>query len=113
MAIKNYHLEILDLLIIEDNHLMKQEWINKISQQDLYSIASWLMMNLTKDAIGIEHKRSNIRDILWYYHDQKNFYNNSAPWSDKTKWFIANAVINLWPLRQLDCDPRYQTKWYI
>jgi len=36
------------------------------------------------------------------------YHNNPVPWSDKTKWFIANAVINLWPYRQLAQDPRYE-----
>jgi hypothetical protein len=108
MTLKTHHLEILDLFEHDDDQSLKNEWISKISQRDLYSIASWLMMNLTEQSQGTEHKRSNIRDILAYYYDQMTYHNNPVPWSDKTKWFIANAVINLWPYRQLAQDPRYE-----
>jgi hypothetical protein len=108
MKIKSYHLEILDLLVLDDDALSKKEWINKISQRDLYSIASWLMVNLTAESSGIEHKRSAIRSILAYYYDQMTYYNNTSPWNEKSKWFLGNAVINLWSSRQVENDLRYQ-----
>jgi hypothetical protein len=107
MKVADYHLEILDLFAYETNTSVKAEWITKISQEDLYKIASWLMQHLTKESSGVEHKRSNIRDMLAYYHDETRLYGNRAPWNEKSKWFMAMAVINLWPYRQLDQDPRY------
>ena len=106
MALELRHLEILDLLTIESDKTVFNEWVSKISQRDLYSIATWLMMNLTEQSNQIEHKRTNIRDMLTYYWEQSQ-YNNLSPWSDKSKWFIAYAIRDLWCYRQLENDPRY------
>lgn len=104
---KTEHLDILDLLAIEGTYNDKSLWVDRISQRDLYSIASWLLMNLISENSQVEHKRSQLRDMLNYYYDQKSFYNNTAPWSTKSKWFVANAVINLWDYRRVENDPRY------
>ena len=106
MALELKHLEILDLLTIEPDKKYFNEWVSRIPQRDLYSIATWLMMNLTEESNQLEHKRTNVRDMLTYYYEQSR-YNNLSPWTDKQKWFIAYEVINFWPHRQLENDPRY------
>jgi hypothetical protein len=106
MALELKHLEILDLLTIEPDKKYFNEWVSRIPQRDLYSIATWLMMNLTEESNQLEHKRTNVRDMLAYYYEQRG-YNNLSPWTDKQKWFIAYEIINFWPHRQLENDPRY------
>jgi hypothetical protein len=108
MALKIHHLDILDIFEYDNDQALKNQWIDKITQEDLYSIASWLMMNLRPESQTRQHKRSNIRDILRYYHDETKLFNRPAPWNDKTKWFIGHSVIDLWRERQLEQDPRYQ-----
>lgn len=98
------HLEILDLMESSTPVDIKNSWISKVSQRDLYEIASWLMMYLTPQSLGIEHERSRIRDLLSYYYTRRE---QLDPWTDRQKFYVGYSVINLWPYRQLEMDPRY------
>jgi len=99
---------LLDELDIIDNESQRTNWINKISQRDLYSLATWLMSHLIEENQERQHKRTQIRNVLdWYY--QHHFEQGvDTPWTNKQKWFIGHSVIDLWPERQIDQDPRYK-----
>lgn len=101
---KTEHLNILDLMNEHTPIDIKNEWISRTRQQDIYEIASWLMMYLTKHTHQIEHKRSQIRSILAYYYDRRHL---GEPWTPKQKYYVGYAIINLWPYRQMDQDPRF------
>lgn len=100
--------QVLDELDIVSNQQDRTAWITKISQQDLYKLASWLMNHLIEQTQERQHKRSQIRSVLdWYY--QHHFEQGiQEPWTNKQKWFIAHSVIDLWPERQIEEDPRYK-----
>lgn len=102
---KTYLLDELDVIQTDQD---RSKWIAKITQQDLYKLATWLMNHLIAETQERQHKRSQIRGVLdWYY--QHHFERGiDAPWTDKQKWFIAQSVIDLWPERQIDQDPRYK-----
>ena len=102
---KTHHLDELDII---ETDSQRTAWINKISQQDLYKLATWLMNHLIAETQERRHKRTQIRSVLdWYY--QHHFEQGiQSPWTAKQKWFIAQSVIDLWPERQIEQDPRYQ-----
>jgi hypothetical protein len=92
------YLDALDLIeTTEDRSL----WINHISDKDLWSIANWLLMHLTPESQQLRHRRTNLCDIIVQYYE-------SGSWSAKQKWFVGQSVIDLWPERQIDQDPRYK-----
>lgn len=97
------NIDFLDALdIIEyHNHEQRTTWITAVSDRDLYKIATWLLMNLKPETNQLIHKRSNMRDILTQFYETNS-------WSQRQRWFIGNSVIDLWPDRRLDNDPRYQ-----
>jgi lysyl-tRNA synthetase class II len=102
---KAYLLDELDLLDTNEN---KSKWISKISQKDLYSLATWLMNHLNEQSQERQHKRSQIRGVLDWYYQYHYYLGVETPWTDKQKWFIGHSVIDLWAERQIDQDPRYQ-----
>jgi len=98
------YLDVLDLMNEDTPVDIKNLWISKLTQKQLYQIASWLMMYLSKESQGTEHKRSQIRDILTYYYTNRHL---GEPWTPRQKYYVGYAVINLWQYRQLDRDPRF------
>jgi hypothetical protein len=102
---RTYLLDELDLL---DSHELKSRWINKISQKELYSLATWLMNHLIAETQERRHLRSQIRSVLDWYYTHHFELGVDAPWTEKQKWFIGHSVIDLWPERQIEQDPRYR-----
>jgi hypothetical protein len=96
---KTWILEDLDELqyMTESQRSM---WIHQIDDRDLYEITQWLLVNLTAQRHERDHKRSELRDVLtWYYENEF--------WTSKQKHWVGHALIDYWPLRQSERDPRY------
>lgn len=92
------YLDALDLIETTDDRSL---WIKHISDKELWQIANWLLMNLNPESNQLRHRRNNLRDVIYQYYDTKS-------WSQKQKWFVGQSVIDLWPERQIDQDPRYR-----
>jgi hypothetical protein len=105
---KTYLLDELDLIDKDSSYQIKSAWINKISQRDLYKLSTWLMMHLTEQSEERQHKRTQIRGVLDWYYQHHFELGVEYPWTDKQIWFIGNSIIDLWPERQIDQDPRYR-----
>lgn len=90
-----------DLDILQDgNANERSQWIHLSESQDLYEVGQWLFMNLGPESSNYDHRRTNIRDIL-------NTYYHTNEWSSKQKHMIGHSIIEYWPIRQLDKDPRF------
>lgn len=94
------NIDYLEALDIIENKQQRSTWINHISDYELWQIANWLLMNLQPESNQLRHRRSDLRDIVYQYHDTKS-------WSVKQKWFVGNSVIDLWHDRIIEQDPRY------
>jgi len=92
-------LDELDVLNELDDSI-KSKWIHLQKDKELYEISSWLFMNLTKEKHERDHRRSQIRQILNWYYD-------TNMWTPKQKHMIGHSIIEYWPIRQLDKDPRF------
>jgi len=91
----------LDALDLVETTSDRSLWINKIPDNELWNIANWLLMNLIPESNQLRHRRNDLRSIIYQYYDTKS-------WSDKQKWFVGQSVIDLWPDRRIENDPRYQ-----
>ena len=93
--------QILDDLDVIINGTQKErtQWIHEQNDRDLYQVAAWLMMHLTPQSSDRNHMRSNLRDML------ANWNGNS--WTDKQRHYLGHSIIDFWPIRQLENDPRY------
>jgi len=91
-------LDEMDIIVL-GNQYERTKWIHEQRDQDLYSLGQWLMMHLTPQWTERNHHRSNIRDLL-------NSWNGES-WTEKQKTYLGHSLIDLWPVRQLDKDPRY------
>ncbi len=95
---KQQILDDLDIIIYGNNH-ERSQWIHEQTDKDLYQVAVWLMMHLTPQSSDRNHMRSNIRDMLSNW--------NGRSWTNKQRHYLGHSIIDFWPIRQLDCDPRY------
>jgi hypothetical protein len=95
---KQQLLDDLDV-IVNGTQRERTQWIHEQNDRDLYQVATWLMMHLTPQSSGRNHMRSNIRDMLSSW--------NGESWTDNQRHFLGHSVIDFWPIRQLDRDPRY------
>lgn len=86
-------------IVIYGNQNERSQWIHEQKDRDLYELGQWLMMNLTPQFTERDHHRTNIRVLL------NNW--NGISWSDKQKHYLGHSLIDFWPARQLDKDPRY------
>ena len=91
-------LDDLDVIIYGNNH-ERSQWIHEQTDLDIYEVGCWLMTHLTPNYSQRNHDRSNLRDLLYSW--------NGESWSDKQKHYLGHSIIDFWPLRQQDQDPRY------
>ena len=93
--------QLLDDLDVIVNGTQKErtQWIHEQNDRDLYQVATWLMMHLTPQSSDRNHMRTNIRDMLANW--------NGESWTDKQRNYLGHSLIDFWPIRQLDNDPRY------
>jgi hypothetical protein len=92
--------ELIDILDYELTNQERYEWINLVSDRDMYKLGIWLLMNLIPETNQLINRRSALRNILEQYH-----YHTS--WSDKQKEFVGYSIIDLWPDRRIENDPNY------
>jgi len=95
---KEQLLDDLDV-IVNGTQRERSQWIHEQNDRELYEVATWLMMHLTPQSSDRNHMRSNIRDMLSSW--------NGESWTDKQRHYLGHSIIDFWPIRQLDCDPRY------
>lgn len=86
-------------IIVNGNNYQRTQWIHEQRDADLYSLGCWLMMNLTPQYNQRNHQRSDLRDLLYKW--------NGESWTDKQRHYLGHSLIDLWPIRQIDKDPRY------
>lgn len=86
-------------IVVDGTESQRSIWIHQQRDQDLYSLGCWLMMHLTEQKTQRDHHRSNIRDLLTSW--------NGRCWSVKQRHYLGHSLIDFWPVRQLDQDPRY------
>jgi hypothetical protein len=93
--------QLLDDLDVIVNGTQKErtQWIHEQNDRDLYQVATWLMMHLTPEYSNRNHLRSDVRELLSRW--------NGESWTDKQRHYLGHSVIDFWPIRQLDSDPRY------
>jgi hypothetical protein len=93
--------QLLDDLDVIVNGTQKErtQWIHEQNDRDLYQVATWLMMHLTPEYSQRNHLRSDVRELLSRW--------NGESWTDKQRHYLGHSVIDFWPIRQLDNDPRY------
>ena len=93
--------KILDDLDIIVNGTLRErtQWIHEQRDLDLYTVGCWLMINLTPNYSERNHLRSDIRDLLANW--------NGESWTDKQRHYLGHSLIDFWPIRQQDQDPRY------
>lgn len=93
------HLDDLDQLM-EYNTSIQGKWIELIPDRELYEISVWLLHHLGPNKFSSNHDRTRLRDICEQYYLTRS-------WSEKQKFYLGYGIINLWPERQLEQDPRY------
>lgn len=91
-------LDEMDVIVLGNNH-ERGQWIHEQKDRDLYELGSWLMIHLTPLRTERDHHRSNIRDLLSTWDGES--------WTDKQRHYLGHSLIEFWPARQLDQDPRY------
>jgi hypothetical protein len=91
-------LDQMDIIVLGDSR-ERSQWIHLQRDKDLYDLGCWLMINLSAQRTERDHHRSNIRDLLSSW--------NGESWSDKQRHYLGHSLIEFWPVRQLEKDPRY------
>lgn len=88
------HLDVLDL----GTEWERSQWIREQTDRDLFQVACHLMQYITCESTERNHQRAELRNLL---------ATTQGHFTIKQRHWLGHAVIDLWPARQLEYDPRY------